>query len=89
MPDPERGSPPERTPGDLTEAERARAARVLVTRLQLGGIVFLAVVALGLLPSALSAISPALGRAASGAAWVIGPLLTLALLVFAALRLRR
>jgi hypothetical protein len=89
VPDPEGGPRPERTPGDLTEAERARGARTLVRRLQLGGIVFLAVVALGLLPTALGAVSPALGRAVAGAAWIVGPLLALALLAFAALRLRR
>jgi hypothetical protein len=89
VPDPEGGERPERTPGDIDEAERARATRTLVRRLQLGGIVFLAVVSLGLLPAALAAVSPALGRAASGAAWVVAPLLTVALLVFAALRLRR
>jgi hypothetical protein len=89
VPDPERGARPERTPGDISDEERARASRKLVARLQVGGIVFLGVVLLGLLPSALSAVSPALGRAASGAAWVIAPLVTVGLLVFAALRLRR
>jgi hypothetical protein len=89
VPGPERGDRPERTPADLTEEERARATRALVTRLQVGGIVFLAAVLLGLLPAALSAVSPSLGRSASGAAWVIVPLLAVALLAFAALRLRR
>jgi hypothetical protein len=89
VPDPERGERPERTPGDIDEAERARATRTLVRRLQLGGIVFLAAVSLGLLPTALAAVSPALARVASGAAWVVAPLLALALLVYAALRLRR
>jgi hypothetical protein len=89
VPDPERGARPERTPDDFSEEERARASRKLVTRLQVGGIVFLGVVLLGLLPAALSALSPGLGRAASGAAWVIAPLVTVGLLLFAALRLRR
>jgi hypothetical protein len=89
VPDPERGARPERTPDDLSEEERARAARKLVARLQVGGIVFLGVVALGLLPAALAAVSPPLGRAATAAAWVIAPLVTVGLLVFAALRLRR
>lgn len=88
-PDRGREERPERTPGDVDEATRARATRTLVTRLQLGGIVFLVAVALGLLPAALSAVSPELGRVASGAAWVVAPLLALTLLVFAALRLRR
>ena len=89
MPDPRPGERPERTPDDLDDEERARATRTLVTRLQLGGIVFLAVVVLGVLPATLSAVSPSLGRAAFGAAWVIAPLLAVGLLVFAALRLRR
>jgi hypothetical protein len=80
---------PERTPEDLSDEERARGRRVLVTRLQVGGIVFLGVVALGLLPTALSAISPELGRRAAGAAWILAPLAGLALVLFAALRLRR
>lgn len=78
-----------RDPGGFDEAERARAVRTLSRRLQAGGLVFLAVVSLGLLPSVLSSVSPALGRSASIAAWIVAPLASLALLVFAALRLRR
>ena len=81
---------PERDPAaELTPEERARATRRLVHRLLWGGIVFLAVVVLGLLPATLSPWSPALARAASIAAWILAPVLGLALLVFALLRLRR
>ena len=73
----------------LTDAERARAVRTLVRRLQAGGIAFLAVVCLGLLPAVLSTEWPALGRAATFAIWVVAPAIPIGLLVFAALRLRR
>lgn len=88
-PEPGRAPADPRDPGGFAEEERARAVRTLSRRLQAGGAVFLAVVALGLLPSVLSTVSPALGRAASVAAWVVAPLACLALLGFAALRLRR
>jgi hypothetical protein len=87
--DPARDPRPERTPADIDDAERARALRTLVRRLLVGGIVFLAVVSLGLLPDVLSQVSPGLGRAATVAAWVLGPLAAVGFLVFAALRLRR
>ncbi len=88
-PDEHRGGP-ERDPwSELTAEERARARRTLVRRLQAGGIAFLAVVCLGLLPSALEAEWPALGRAAHVAVWFVAPAIPIALLVFAALRLRR
>jgi hypothetical protein len=73
----------------LTEAERARAVRTLVHRLQAGGIAFLAVVCLGLLPAVLSTEWPALGHAATFAIWVVAPAIPIGLLVFAASRLRR
>lgn len=83
-------SEPERDPAaDLTEEERARARRTLARRLQAGGIVFLVVVSLGLLPSILARTWPALGAPASVAAWLVAPAITVGLLVFAALRLRR
>lgn len=74
---------------DLTEEERARAKRTLVHRLQLGGIVFLAVVILGLAPAALSKVAPDLARVVAIAAWLVAPVLGGGLLVFALLRLRR
>lgn len=73
----------------LSEAERRRAVRALVRRLQVGGIAFVAVVCLGLLPAVLGAERPGLGRAATIAVWVVAPAIPIALLVFAALRLRR
>ena len=91
MTDPERHRAPAdpRDPSGFGEAERARAARTLARRLQAGGIAFLVVLALGMLPRILGAISPDLGRAATVAAWVGAPLVVLGLLAFAALRLRR
>ncbi len=86
-PDPDRYA---RDPwAELTDGERARAKRTLVQRLLLGGIVFLAVVVLGLLPAAISGVAPGLGRAASVAVWFIAPAIGAGLLVFALLRLRR
>ena len=81
--------PEERTPADITEEERKRALRRLVRLLQVGGITFLVVVVLGLLPGALEEISPRLGALASKAMWVLAPVLPIVLLVFAARRLRR
>jgi hypothetical protein len=74
---------------ELSEAERGRALRKLSRLLQAGGMVFLAVVSLGLLPAVLSTVWPALGRAATFAIWVVAPTIPIGLLVFAALRLRR
>jgi hypothetical protein len=73
----------------LTDAERARAIRTLVRRLQAGGIAFLAVVCLGLLPAVLSTEWPALGHAATFAVWIVAPAIPIGLLVFAAFRLPR
>lgn len=91
MPDP--GEPRPAPGGDpaagLTDEERARATRTLVRRLQAGGIAFLAVVCLGLLPELLSREWPALGRAATVAIWIVAPAIPIGLLAFAALRLRR
>jgi hypothetical protein len=74
---------------ELTDEERARAKRTLVHRLQAGGLAFLAVVILGLLPAALSPEWPALGRAVRIGAWFVAPAIPVALLVYAVLRLRR
>jgi hypothetical protein len=74
---------------EVPEAEREARLRRLSRLLQAGGAVFLGVVALGLLPAVLAQAWPALGRPASIAVWVVAPLVTLALLVFAAFRLRR
>ncbi len=87
--DPREPRPDEDPAAGLSDEERARIARRLSRLLQAGGAAFLAVVSLGLLPGILSTSSPALGRAASIAVWVIAPAVPIALLVFAALRLRR
>jgi hypothetical protein len=81
--------PEERTPADITEEERKRALRRLVRLLQVGGITFLVVVVLGLLPGALEKVSPELAAFTSKAIWVLAPILPIVLLVFAARRLRR
>ncbi len=80
---------PDPRPPELDEEERRRVRRKLVAALQAGGIVFLAVAALGLVPRWLADSHPALAHAAAVAAWILAPLLGLALLVVAALRLRR
>ncbi|HEX9050154.1 MAG TPA: hypothetical protein VF841_06420 [Anaeromyxobacter sp.] len=74
---------------ELTPEERTRAKRRLLHRLQAGGIVFLAVVVLGLLPAVAAKVAPGLGRAAAVAAWFVAPVLGAGLVVFALLRLRR
>ncbi len=91
MPDPRdpRGAPERDPAAGLTEEERARATRRLVHRLLVGGIAFLAVVVLGMLPALLSPRWPALGRAAAVAAWFLAPAIGVALLVFAVVRPRR
>jgi hypothetical protein len=93
VPDPDPRGPrrdPDRDPAEgLSDAERARLAGTLVRRLQWGGAAFLVVLSLGMLPKVLSTWWPALGRAAGLAIWIVAPALVVALLVFAALRLRR
>ncbi len=74
---------------DLTDEERARASARLVHRLLVGGIAFLAVVVLGMLPALLSKESPALGRTAALGIWIVAPAIPLGLLVVAGMRLRR
>jgi hypothetical protein len=71
------------------EAERARRARRFWAYAQAGGITFLAVVSLGLLPSILSASYPAAGERAAILVWVLVPAIPIALLVVAAFRLPR
>ena len=71
------------------DAERARRARRFAAYAQAGGIAFLAVVALGLLPTILAASYPAAGEKAAIAIWVAAPAIPIALLVVAAFRLPR
>jgi hypothetical protein len=80
---------PERELTPAEEAERARRLRRAWALVQAGAIVFLAVVSLGLVPSILSSFFPALGPRAAVAVYVLAPAVPLALLVVAALRLRR
>ncbi len=86
-PDREPDSPEPDSPE--VEAERARRLRRLSALLQAGGIVFLAVVSLGLLPTILAASYPAAGEEAAVAIWVLAPAVPIALLVVAAFRLPR
>ncbi len=71
------------------EAERARRLRRFSAYAQAGGAAFLAVVSLGLLPPILSAWFPGAGERAAILAWTVGPVIPIALLVVAALRLPR
>ena len=83
---------PDRDPAELaTElaAERARRLRRLSAFLQAGGIAFLAVVSLGLLPTILAHSFPAAGAKAAVAVWILAPAVPIALLVVAAFRLPR
>ncbi len=76
-------------PPEIPDEERERVTRAILRRLQWGGAVFLAVVALGLLPAWLSQRWPELGRFAAVAIWIVAPVLGIGLLVLAAFRLRR
>ncbi len=71
------------------EAERARRARRFAAYAQAGGLTFLAVVSLGLLPAILSASYPAAGERAAVLVWIVTPAIPIGLLVVAALRLPR
>lgn len=89
-------APPDRDPASPAledspelEAERARRARRFSSFAQAGGLAFLAVVSLGLLPTILSASYPAAGEQAAVLVWVVAPAVPIALLVVAALRFPR
>jgi hypothetical protein len=82
----------DRDPPDLDpegEAERSRRARRFAAFAQAGGIAFLAVVSLGLLPTILAGSYPGLGEKAAVAVWIIAPAVPIALLVVAAFRFPR
>ncbi len=74
---------------EIPDEERERIARGILKRIQWGGAVFLAVVALGTVPALLADRWPALGRFAAIAIWILAPALGIGLLVLAAVRLRR
>jgi hypothetical protein len=71
------------------EAERARRARRFAAYAQAGGLVFLAVASLGLLPTILAASYPAAGERAAILVWIVTPAIPIALLVVAAFRFPR
>ncbi len=81
-------SAPDRGPVSRDEAERTRLRRIS-TALQSGGIAFLAVTSLGLLPTILSSSFPGLGPKAAVVVWIVAPAIPIALLVVAVFRLRR
>jgi hypothetical protein len=83
------GDDPDLAPLDEEDPERARRLRRLATFLQAGGIAFLAVVALGLLPTIVGASYPALGARLAALVWIVAPAIPIVLLVVAAVRLRR
>jgi hypothetical protein len=83
------GAEPDLAPLDEEDPERARRLRRLATFLQAGGVAFLAVVALGLLPTIVGASFPALGARLAALVWIVAPAIPIALLVVAAVRLRR
>lgn len=89
---PGRGGP-EREPDlarlDEQDPDRPRRLRRLGMLLQAGGIVFLAVAALGLIPTIVSSSYPALGARLAVLVWIVAPAIPIALLVVAAFRLRR
>ena len=82
-------------PGDVEpdspeiEEERARRLRRFWTWVQAGALAFLAIVTLGLLPGIIARVFPAAGPGAAVVVWVLAPAVPIALLVVAALRLRR
>jgi hypothetical protein len=88
-------TPPDREPAPPLEdspeleAERARRARRFWSYAQAGGLAFLAVASLGLLPTILAASYPAAGERAAVLVWIVTPAIPIALLVVAALRFPR
>ncbi len=86
--DDDRGPDAEPDSPELDE-ERARRRRRFAAWAQAGGIAFLAVVSLGLLPSIIARVHPAAGDRAAVVVWIAAPAIPIALLVVAALRLRR
>jgi len=71
------------------EVARALRARRFWAAAQAGGIAFLAVTSLGLLPNIVSRWFPALGPLASVVVWIAAPAISITLLVVFARRLPR
>jgi hypothetical protein len=86
---PEREPPPSFEDSPELEAERVRRVRRFSAYAQAGGLAFLAVVSLGLLPTILGASDPAAGARLAILVWVLGPAIPIGLLVVAAFRLPR
>jgi hypothetical protein len=76
-------------PAEEADEERARRLRRAWGLVQAGGMVFLVVAMMGLLPAILGEWSPGLGRRATVAVLILAPAVPIALLVVVALRLRR
>ncbi len=76
-------------PPEISDEERARIRRAIGRRMLWGGIAFLAVVVLGMVPGIVNRVSPAAARVTAVAAWIVAPLIAIAVLVVAALKLRR
>jgi hypothetical protein len=76
-------------PPEDDDRERERRMRRVWTLVQAGGMVFLVVAMLGLVPAILGARFPALASRATVAVLVLAPAIAVTLLVVAALRLRR
>ncbi len=83
------GEGPEREPPRLDDEERARVAARIFRWIQAGGIAFLAVLMLGMLPRILARAFPGLGDAAAGPLMLLAFAVPIVLLVVAAIRLRR
>jgi hypothetical protein len=81
------GGPDHEPPG--LEEERARRLARFSAWAQVGGLVFLAVVSLGLLPRVLSGAFPGLGEAAQVPVVLLAVAVPILLLVVAAFRLPR
>ena len=80
---------PEREPPGLDDPAQARRLARLSRWLQAGGLTFLAVIALGMLPRILSSAFPGLGDAAAVPVMLLAIAVPIVLLVVAALRLPR
>jgi precorrin isomerase len=76
-------------PPEQDDAERERRLRRAWGLAQAGVAVFLAVVAIGLVPTVLTYWFPALGARAWVLAMIVAPAVAVAFVVVAALRLRR
>jgi cytochrome bd-type quinol oxidase subunit 2 len=84
--DPVRG---DQRPPELDEEERARRAARFLAWAQAGGLVFLAVIAMGMLPRVLSEVFPGLGEIAAVPVMLVAIAVPIFLLMVAAFKLPR